>query len=75
MDQCLGRPFADTSTMVRHRLKRDIAVIVSIKILIILCAGLFVFGPRARPHIDSASVRDQMLRDFPSGPNNGSFPQ
>lgn len=61
--------------MVRHQLKRDIAVIVSIKILIVLCAGFFVFGPSARPHIDSAGVSDQMLRDFPSGQNNRSFPQ
>jgi hypothetical protein len=61
--------------MVRYRLKRDIAVIVSVKILIVLCAGLFVFGPQARPHVDSASVRDLMLRNSLPGPSNGSFPQ
>jgi hypothetical protein len=61
--------------MAQHRLKRDIAVIVAIKVLIVLCAGLFVFGPRERPHVDSASIHDQMLRDSPSGPNNRSFPQ
>ena len=73
MDQYLERLFANTSNMFRDRLKRDIAVIVAIKILIILCAGLFVFGPGARPHVDSTSVHDQMLRNFPSDQNNGNF--
>jgi hypothetical protein len=47
--------------MLSLRLKRDIAIIVSIKVLIVLGAAVFVFGPSARPHVDDISVRDRLL--------------
>lgn len=56
--------------MVRNQLKRDIAVIVFIKVLIVLSAAFFVFGPRQRPHINDDSVRNQLLGN--SSPMNGS---
>ncbi|MBX9710200.1 MAG: hypothetical protein K2X60_04130 [Xanthobacteraceae bacterium] len=61
--------------MVRQQLKRDIAVIVSIKILIVIGAALFVFGPRQRPHIDSGTVRGQMLNESIPDSNNRSLSQ
>jgi hypothetical protein len=54
--------------MARHHLRRDITVIVSIKVLIVLFAALFVFGPRERPHVDDETVRDQLLNNSFSGP-------
>jgi len=49
--------------MTSHNLKRDIIVILSIKISIVLVASLFVFGPRQRPQIDIDALRHQILND------------
>ncbi len=43
------------------RLKRDIALVVSIKVLIVLSAALFVFGAGQRPHVNDMSVHGRML--------------
>lgn len=56
--------------MARQTLRRDIAFILSIKVLIVLAAAFFVFGPRQRPHVDSDTARDQVLGQFL--PANGS---
>jgi hypothetical protein len=40
----------NAEVMTSQNLKRDIIVILSIKITIVLLAALFVFGPRQRPH-------------------------
>jgi hypothetical protein len=61
--------------MVKQQLKRDIAVIVSIKILIVIGAALFVFGPRQRPHIDDGIVRSQILNESTPDQNNRSLSQ
>jgi hypothetical protein len=59
--------------MATHYLKRDIAVILVIKLGIVLVAALFVFGPGQRPHIDDDSVRNQILsKSFIEG-NDGSL--
>jgi hypothetical protein len=44
-----------------HRLRRDIIVILSLKVLIVLMAAFFVFGPRQRPLIDSNAVDRRIL--------------
>ena len=49
--------------MTTHDLKRGIITIVSIKILIVLLAALFVFGPRQRPLIDSNALNHQILNN------------
>lgn len=55
------------------RLKRDITIIVVIKVLIVLGAAVFVFGPSARPHVDNISVRDHLLENSVSP--TGSLPK
>jgi hypothetical protein len=49
--------------MASQNLKRDITVILSIKITIVLLAALFVFGPRQRPQIDGNAVDHQILNN------------
>ncbi len=61
--------------MVRQQLRRDITVIVSVKILIVIAVALFVFGPKQRPHVDDGAVRQQLLNDSISDPDNRSPPQ
>ena len=57
--------------MARQTLRRDLTVILSIKLLIVLAAAFFVFGPRQRPHVDSEAARNQVLGSIL--PANGSF--
>jgi uncharacterized protein YpmS len=47
--------------MTSHNLKRDIIVILSIKILIVLMAAFFVFSPSQRPQFDINALQHQML--------------
>jgi hypothetical protein len=47
--------------MATHHLKRDIAVILAIKLGIVLMAAVFVFGPGQRPQINGDSVRNRIL--------------
>lgn len=47
--------------MATHHLKRDIAVILVIKLGIVIMAALFIFGPAQRPRIDSDTMRNQIL--------------
>ncbi len=49
--------------MASQNLKRDITVILSIKITIVLLAALFVFGPRQRPQIDGNAVDHRILNN------------
>lgn len=61
--------------MIKQQLKRDIAFVVVIKVLIVVSAALFVFGPRQRPHIDDGTVRGRMLNESIPDPNNRSLSQ
>ncbi len=61
--------------MIKQQLKRDITVIVSIKVLIVIAAALFVFGPRQRPRIDDTTVRNQLLNNSTSERDNRSQSQ
>jgi hypothetical protein len=47
--------------MTTHRLRRDITIILAIKISIVLLAAFFVFSPRQRPLIDGNALDRQIL--------------
>ena len=47
--------------MTSHQLKRDIVVVLAIKIMIVLFAAFFVFGSRQRPQIDINALQHQIL--------------
>jgi hypothetical protein len=47
--------------MLRHWLARDVTVVVTVKIAIVLAAALFVFGPAQRPRIDATTVETRIL--------------
>jgi hypothetical protein len=54
---------ANAGVMASNNLRRDIVVILSIKITIVLIAALFVFGPRQRPQIDGDAIQHQILNN------------
>jgi hypothetical protein len=51
------------AAMTTHRLRRDIIVILSIKLSIVLLAAWFVFSPRQRPRIDTNALDRQILNN------------
>jgi hypothetical protein len=61
------------STEKRHmskpKLLRDVIVVVVAKIVLVIVAGVFVFGPAERPRIDSAGVESRLI-----GPSNPPSP-
>lgn len=61
--------------MIKQQLRRDITVIVSIKVFIVIAAALFVFGPKQRPQVDDGKVRGQLLSDSVPDRDNRSQPQ
>jgi hypothetical protein len=58
--------------MATHHLKRDIAVILTIKLGIVLTAALLVFGSGQRPRIDGDTMRNQILSKSFIDENDGS---
>ena len=47
-------------------LRRDIVIVLSIKMSIVLAAAIFVFGPDRRPRIDDTAL-DRHILDKVSG--------
>jgi hypothetical protein len=47
--------------MFQHPLAREVAVVVAVKTMVVLAAGLLLFGPRQRPGIDPNVVADRVL--------------
>jgi hypothetical protein len=52
---------ADVKVATTRTLRRDIIVILSIKLTIVLLAAFFVFSPRQRPLIDGNALDRQIL--------------
>jgi len=63
-----GRPIVPYGQIMAAHLKRDIIVILSIKLSIVLIAAVFVFGPTQRPRIDSETIDRQILGDAGQAP-------
>jgi hypothetical protein len=49
------------AVMTTDKLRRDIVVILSIKLSIVLLAAFFVFSPQQRPLIDGNALDHQIL--------------
>lgn len=47
--------------MLQHPLAREVALVVAVKTLLVLAAGLLLFGPGQRPRIAAGSVEDRIL--------------
>ncbi len=47
--------------MSRHPLVPEVTLALAVKLIVIFAAGLFVFGPRQRPHIDAAAVQERLI--------------
>lgn len=47
--------------MLKPKLLRDVVVVVVAKIVLVIAAGVFVFGPAERPRINSVSMADRLI--------------
>ena len=47
--------------MLKHRLAREVALVVAVKTAIVILAAFFVFGVRQRPSIDSTAVEQHLM--------------
>ena len=59
--------------MFRHWLARDVTVVVTVTIAIVLAAVFFVFGPKERPRIDTTTVETRVLGE-PASLDQRSLP-
>ncbi len=47
--------------MLKHSLTRDVIVVIAVKTIVVVAAGLFIFGPSQRPRLDAASVETRLI--------------
>ncbi|HVV40447.1 MAG TPA: hypothetical protein VHC94_05220 [Nitrobacter sp.] len=47
--------------MTHRTLRRDIVVVIAIKLVIVLSAAFFVFGPHQRPQVNDRAVESVIL--------------
>jgi hypothetical protein len=50
--------------MLKNPLAREVAFAVSVKLIVIIAAGYFVFGSGKRPRIDAESVQARLMDPF-----------
>ena len=47
--------------MPQHPLVPEITLVLTIKLIVILAAALFIFSPRQRPRIDAARMQEHLI--------------
>jgi hypothetical protein len=62
-----------TASVVSKNLRRDIIIILSIKMSIVLVAAIFVFGPDQRPRIDGAALDRHILDRISAGKTESHY--
>jgi len=53
----------DKTAMTPHNLRRDVIIILLIKLSIMLLAACFIFGPHQHPAIDGRALDRQILNN------------
>jgi hypothetical protein len=54
-------------------LRRDIVIVLSIKMSIVLAAAIFVFGPDQRPRIDDTALDRHILDSMSAGKTESPY--
>jgi hypothetical protein len=54
--------------MPKHSLTRDVAIVVAIKLIVVIGAALFVFGPTQRPKLDAGTIATRLIGTDAVGP-------
>ncbi len=62
-----------TASANSKNVKRDIIIILSIKMSIVLAAAIFVFGPDQRPRIDDVALNRLILDSMSAEKTESSY--
>jgi len=60
-----ARLLREAQAMFTHRLAREVAIIVAVKVMIVILAAVFVFGPKQRLKVDDGVVGERFF-SFPA---------
>jgi hypothetical protein len=59
--------------MLKHWLARDIALVVTLKVVIIVAASLFVFSAKQLPVVDARAVQERLMVGGPAAEPGGNY--
>jgi hypothetical protein len=62
-----------TASTNSRNLRRDIIIILSIKMSVVLAAAIFVFGPDQRPRIDDTALDRHILDHVSAGKTESPY--
>jgi hypothetical protein len=62
-----------TASTNSKNLRRDIIIILSIKMSVVLAAAIFVFGPDQRPRIDDTALDRHILDNVRAGKTESPY--
>jgi hypothetical protein len=62
-----------TASTNSKNLRRDIIIILSVKMSVVLAAAIFVFGPDQRPRIDDAALDRHILDSMSAEKTESSY--
>lgn len=56
--------------MPKHPIIRDVLVVITIKLAVVIAAAFFVFGPDQRPRIDAGAIETRLIGAPDHGPQS-----
>jgi hypothetical protein len=62
-----------TASTNSKNLRRDIIIILSVKMSVVLAAAIFVFGPDQRPRIDDTALDRHILDNVSAGKTESPY--
>lgn len=62
-----------TASTNSKNLRRDIIIILSVKMSVVLAAAIFVFGPDQRPRIDDTALDRHILGNVSAGKTESPY--
>ena len=52
---------SDKRVMPKHSLTRDVVIVITIKLMVVIAAALFVFSPGQRPKLDAGTIATRLI--------------
>ncbi|MDQ0393309.1 hypothetical protein [Labrys monachus] len=56
--------------MPKHSLTRDVFIVITIKLMVVIGAAIFIFGPGQRPKLDAGSIETRLIGTPDHGPQS-----
>jgi hypothetical protein len=52
---------SDKRVMPKHSHTRDVVIVITIKLVVVIAAALFVFSPGQRPKLDAGTIATRLI--------------